>query len=54
MYNWRKNKDYVILEDEMRAVVNGYYLTTDDGSASFKGLVTDRLKDLIENQGKKI
>ncbi|HOF81303.1 MAG: sulfide/dihydroorotate dehydrogenase-like FAD/NAD-binding protein [Bacteroidales bacterium] len=48
-----KNKDYVILEDEMRAVVNGYYLTTDDGSASFKGLVTDRLKDLIENQSKK-
>lgn len=48
-----KTRDLVILEDEMRAVANEYFLTTDDGSAGFKGLVTDRLKDLVVNQGKK-
>jgi len=48
-----KTRDLVILEDEMRAVSNEYFLTTDDGSAGFKGLVTDRLKDLVVNQGKK-
>lgn len=47
-----KNRNLVILEEEMRAVVNEYHLTTDDGSAGFKGMVTDKLKDLVVNQGK--
>lgn len=47
-----KTKDIVIMEEEMRAVTNNYYLATDDGSSGFKGLVTDMLKDLVQNQGK--
>lgn len=44
-----RNKDIVILEEEMRAVSNNYYLTTDDGSYGEKGFVTDVLKRLLEN-----
>jgi ferredoxin--NADP+ reductase len=40
--------DLVILEDEMRAVSDNYYLTTDDGSYGEKGFVTDRLKALLD------
>lgn len=47
-----KTKDLVIFEDEMRAVAGEVYITTDDGSYGAKGLVTDKLKDLIDNQGK--
>ncbi|HIT88145.1 MAG TPA: sulfide/dihydroorotate dehydrogenase-like FAD/NAD-binding protein [Candidatus Coprocola pullicola] len=43
-----RNKDIVILEDEMRAVATNYYLTTDDGSYGEKGFVTDKIKQLIE------
>lgn len=43
-----RNKDIVILEDEMKAVSNNYYLMTDDGTQSEKGFVTDKLKSLIE------
>ena len=43
-----RNKDIVILEDEMKAVSHRLFLTTDDGSYGFKGFVTDRLKELIE------
>ena len=42
-----RNKDIVILEDEMTAVSNNLYITTDDGSHGKKGFVTDVLKDLI-------
>lgn len=48
-----KNKDLIILEDEMKAVAGNVYIATDDGSYGFKGLVTNLLKDLIDNQGKK-
>jgi ferredoxin--NADP+ reductase len=48
-----RNKDIVILEKEMREVSGNYYLATDDGSSGYKGLVTDRLKDLINKDGKK-
>ncbi|MEG1257354.1 sulfide/dihydroorotate dehydrogenase-like FAD/NAD-binding protein [Clostridium sp.] len=48
-----KNKEMVILEDEMKAVADSVYVTTDDGSYGFKGMVTAQLKDLVENQGKK-
>lgn len=42
-----RNKDIVILEEEMKAVSNNLYITTDDGSYGQKGFVTDVLKDLI-------
>ena len=44
-----RSKDIVILEDEMKAVSNHYYITTDDGSYGEKGFVTDKLKQLIES-----
>ena len=43
-----RNKDIVILEDEMNAVATNYYLMTDDGSQGEKGFDTDKLKSLIE------
>ena len=43
-----RNKDIVILEDEMRAASTHYYITTDDGSYGGKGFVTDKLKSLID------
>ena len=43
-----RNKDIVILEEEMRAVSDNYYLMTDDGTKGEKGFVTDKLKSLIE------
>ena len=41
-----KNKDYVILEDEMRAVSGNLYVTTDDGSYGRSGMVTKVIEDL--------
>lgn len=43
-----RNRDLIILEDEVRAVSNQIYVTTDDGSNGNKGFVTDILKKLIE------
>ena len=43
-----RNKDIIILEDEMRAVSRRLFITTDDGSNGHKGFVTDVLKSLIE------
>lgn len=43
-----RNKDIVILEDEMKAVADNYYLTTDDGSYGEKGFVTDKIKSLLD------
>lgn len=43
-----RNKDIVILEDEMKAVSTNLYICTDDGSYGTKGFVTDKLKELIE------
>lgn len=42
-----KNKDMVILEDEMKKVSSNLYITTDDGSYMQKGLVTDKLRELL-------
>lgn len=47
-----KNSELLILQDELRAVAGNLYVATDDGSAGFKGLVTELIKDLIDNQGK--
>ena len=46
-----KTKDLVILEEEMSKVCN-LYVTTDDGSYIRKGMGTDVLRDLVQNQGK--
>lgn len=48
-----KTKDLLILEEEMKAVAGNLYVTTDDGSYERKGMVTDVVKDLVNNQGKK-
>jgi ferredoxin--NADP+ reductase len=44
-----RNKELVILENEMRAVSDVLMITTDDGSYADKGFVTDKLRQLIEN-----
>ena len=44
-----RSKDIVILEDEMKAVSNDLYITTDDGSYGFKGFVTQKLQELIDS-----
>ncbi len=44
-----RNKELVILEREMREVSDALMITTDDGSYAEKGLVTDKLRQLIEN-----
>lgn len=43
-----RSQDLVILEDEFKAVSNKYYLMSDDGSTGEKGLVTNKLKALID------
>ena len=48
-----RSTDIAILKEEMEAVSGNYYLATDDGSSGFKGLVTDKIKDLVNNEGKK-
>ena len=42
-----RSKDIVILEDEMKAVSNALFVTTDDGSYGRKGLVTEVLNELL-------
>lgn len=44
-----RSKDLIILEKEMGEVCNKLYITTDDGSYSRKGFVSDQLLDLINN-----
>jgi len=44
-----RNKELVILEEEMRAVSDVLMVTTDDGSYADKGFVTDKLRQLIQN-----
>ena len=43
-----RSKDIVILEDEMKAVSNNLFITTDDGSDGEKGFVTKVLKRLLD------
>ena len=43
-----RSRDIVILEDEFKANCDRFYLTTDDGTYGEKGLVTDKLKSLID------
>ncbi len=43
-----RNKEYLILKEEYAPYVDHIYLATDDGSEGTKGLVTDVLKPLLE------
>lgn len=43
-----KNKDIIILEDELKACSDNLYITTDDGSYGRQGFVTQVLDDLIK------
>jgi ferredoxin--NADP+ reductase len=43
-----RSKDIIILEDEMRAVSQNYFLMTDDGTAGEKGFTTTKLKALLD------
>lgn len=45
-----RNKDLIIFEEQMRSVDPDAILVTDDGSAGRKGLVTEPLKELCENE----
>lgn len=47
-----RNKSLIILEEEMKKVAANVYVATDDGSYGFKGNVNDKIKDLVENEGK--
>lgn len=43
-----KTKDLLILEKEMEAVAGNLFITTDDGSYGRSGMVTQTIKDLVE------
>ncbi len=45
-----RNKRLVILETELRAVSDELFVTTDDGSYGQRGLVTDKLQELIREE----
>lgn len=45
-----RNKSYVIMEDELRAVCDAVYPCTDDGSYGYHGFVTGKLQELIDNK----
>ncbi|ETP71386.1 2-polyprenylphenol hydroxylase-like oxidoreductase [Lachnospiraceae bacterium JC7] len=48
-----RSKDLLIMEDDLRKVAANVYVCTDDGSYGDKGVVTDILKKLVNEQGKK-
>ncbi len=43
-----RSRGLVILEDEFRAVSDVYRLVSDDGTTGVKGMVTDALKELLD------
>lgn len=47
-----KTKELLILEDEMKAVAGNYYPCTDDGSYGHAGLVTTKIEQLVNEEGK--
>lgn len=46
-----RNKDLLILTDELKAICSNVEICTDDGSAGLKGFVTQRLGQLIAGEG---
>ena len=47
-----KSASMLIYTEEMAKVADNLYIATDDGSCGFKGMVTAKIKDLIDNEGK--
>lgn len=47
-----KNKDMLIFENEIKNEVGNLYITTDNGSYGMKGLVTDKINDLVNIKNK--
>jgi ferredoxin--NADP+ reductase len=47
-----RNKELMVLEDEMRAIADDLIICTDDGSHGRKCLVTEPLKELCESDSK--
>ncbi|RLF96606.1 sulfide/dihydroorotate dehydrogenase-like FAD/NAD-binding protein [Thermococci archaeon] len=45
-----RNKDLIILEEEMKSVSDRLYITTDDGSYVRKGFVSDVLREILEKE----
>lgn len=48
-----KTESMLIYTDEMAAVADNLYIATDDGSRGFKGMVTGKIKELVETEGKR-
>lgn len=48
-----RNKDLLIMEEDLRKVAANVYVCTDDGSYGEKGVVTEILKKLVNEEGKK-
>ena len=47
-----KSKDFLIMEDDVKKYCKNLFITTDDGSYMRKGLVTNVIEDLVENENK--
>lgn len=47
-----RNKDLIILEDEMKEIADEFIVCTDDGSYGRKALVTEPLKEICERDPK--
>jgi ferredoxin--NADP+ reductase len=45
-----RSENLLLLVDDLRAACDEVFVTTDDGSAGRKGLVTDALRDIIEQE----
>jgi ferredoxin--NADP+ reductase len=48
-----RNKEMLILEEEMRKVAGNLYVTTDDGSYGRHGLVTSVIEELVVKENRK-
>lgn len=44
-----RNKELIFFEEQMHSVCNNLYLMTDDGTCGEKGLVTDKIRQLVES-----
>jgi ferredoxin--NADP+ reductase len=49
-----RSKDLLFWQDKMAAVSDEYIITTDDGSAGRKALVTEPLREILEKREKEI
>lgn len=47
-----KSSSMLIYKDDMGRVADNLFIATDDGSEGFKGMVTGKIKELIETEGR--